>query len=282
MATAVKVPYKVIRAERRGLFSAASWREIWEYRQLLYLFCWREFRSRYKQTVLGLGWAVLQPVMTMIVFSTLLGRIAKIEAGNGVPYPLFVFSGTLAWQVVQGGLLRSSSSLVDNGSLLSKVYFPRIYLPMAPLTVALVDFCVAFVILLGFFVWYGVVPSPRILLVFPLLIVLAIAALSVALWLSAINVDARDIKHATPFLAQMWMFLTPVVYPRAKIPVDWLPIYDLNPMVALIEAVRWALLPDWPAPPVSTVVSSAVVVLVLFVSGFLFFQWRVQTIADKV
>ena len=282
MATVAKVPYKVIRAERRGLFSAASWREIWEYRQLLFLFCWREFRSRYKQTILGLGWAVLQPVMTMVVFSTLLGRIAKIDAGNGVPYPLFVFSGTLAWQVVQGGLLRSSSSLVDSGSLLSKVYFPRIYLPMAPLTVALVDFCVAFVIMLGFFAWYGILPSPRILLVFPLLVVLAIAALSVALWLSALNVDARDIKHATPFLAQMWMFLTPVVYPRAKIPAEWLPIYDLNPMVALIEAVRWALLPDWPAPPVSTVVSSVAVMLALFVSGFLFFQWRVQTIADKV
>lgn len=281
-ATATAMPVKIIRARSGGYFSLEPLAETFAYRQLLWLFCWREFRSRYKQTVLGAGWAILQPVLTMIVFSVLLGRIAGLEAGHAIPYPLFVFSGTLAWQVLQGGLTRSATSLVDQSALITKVYFPRIFLPMAPLTVGLVDFAMAFLVFLGFYVWYGIVPEPRIVLVVPLLVVLVIAALGVAMWLSAINVDVRDIKHATPFLAQTWMFVTPVVYPRAKIPADWLWLYDLNPMVAIIEAMRWALLPGWPAPPLSTVASSAAVMLVLFVSGYFFFQWRVQTIADKV
>jgi lipopolysaccharide transport system permease protein len=277
-----RIPVKVIRAQRHGLLSLASWREIWDYRQLLFLFCWREFRSRYKQTALGIGWAVLQPVLTMVVFSVLLGRIAGLEAGHGIPYPLFVFSGTLAWQIVQSGITRSATSLVDNAPLITKVYFPRVYLPVSPLTVAVVDFCLAFLVLLGFYAYFGVLPPARIVLLPLIVVLLVVSALGVALWLSAINVDARDVKHATPFMAQMWMFLTPVVYPRAKVPEEWLWLYDLNPMVALIEAVRWSLLATWPAPALSTVLSSVAVMLLIFASGFVFFQLRVRTIADRV
>lgn len=274
--------YQVIRPLRFGLFDRSYWYEIYQYRELFYMFCWREFKARYKQTFLGIGWAVLQPFFTMVIFSLLLNGAGGLKAENDIPYPIYVFSGTLFWQIISASLTRGSSSLVDQKGLLSKIYFPRIYIAVAPITIALADFLCAASVLVGLYFYYGIVPDPAHLVFAPVFVLMGVlTVLGVILWLSALSVDIRDVKHAIPFFAQTWMFLTPVVYPPTVVPEAWRFIYELNPMVGILEGMRWSLLPAAPPPDPGSLMSSFVVTMIILVTGFALFQYRAQTVVDK-
>ena len=201
-----------------------NFREIWEYRELLYFLVWRDIKVRYKQTALGAAWAVLQPVMTMIVFSVFFGRLAKVPS-DGIPYPIFAYAALLPWQLFAFALSESANSLVGSQNLIQKVYFPRLVIPIAGVLAGLVDFAIAFVVLLGMMAYYGIHPTAAVL-VLPVFIVFAVAAaLSVGLWLSALNVQFRDVRYTIPFLTQFWMFATPVAYPSSLIPEKWRALY---------------------------------------------------------
>src|SRR4051812_34050640 len=214
--------------------------DVWEYRELLYFLFWRDFKVRYKQTALGATWALLQPVATMAIFTIFLGRLAKISS-DGIPYSLFVFSGLLPWQLFSFALNASAGSLVSNTHLLTKVYFPRLIIPISSVLVGLVDFVIALGILALLMAYHRVTPTWG-LLVLPLLVVFAVtAALAVGLFLSALNVRYRDVKHTIPFLVQFWMFATPIVYPSSLVPERWRPLYGLNPMAGVVDGFRWAL-----------------------------------------
>jgi lipopolysaccharide transport system permease protein len=253
--------------------------EIWAYRELLYLLVWREIRVRYKQTALGVAWAVIQPFFTMVVFSLFFGRLGAIDTGR-VPYPVFVFTALLPWQLFAFSLSESSNSIVSNQRLLTKVYFPRVILPLASVCVGLTDFCVALGVLAGLMAYFGVVPGLAVLTV-PLWAALAMmSALSVSLWLSSLNVRYRDIRYTVPFITQLWLLSTPVAYPTSWVSDAWRPLYALNPMVGVVDGFRWAIL-GGPAPGTTVVVSSAVVLVVL-VSGLIYFRRTERTFADTV
>src|SRR5882672_7033413 len=215
--------------------------ELWNYRELLYFLVWRDVKVRYKQTALGAAWAILQPFMTMVVFSVFFGRLAKIPS-DGVPYPVFAFTALLPWQLFAYALAESSNSLVASQNLITKVYFPRLVIPIAGVLAGLVDFAIAFVVLLGLMAYYGIHPTAAIL-VLPVFIVFAVAAaMSGGLWLSALNVQFRDVRYTIPFLTQFWMFATPVAYPASLVPEQYRALYGLNPMAGVVEGFRWALL----------------------------------------
>jgi lipopolysaccharide transport system permease protein len=253
--------------------------EVWAYRELLYLLVWREIRVRYKQTALGVGWAVIQPFFTMVVFSVFFGRLGAIDTGR-VPYPVFVFTALLPWQLFAFSLSESSNSIVSNQRLLTKVYFPRVILPLASVCVGLTDFCVALGVLAGLMAYFGVVPGVAVLTI-PLWAALAmISALSVSLWLSSLNVRYRDIRYTVPFITQLWLLSTPVAYPTSWVKETWRPLYALNPMVGVVDGFRWAIL-GGPSPGMTVVVSTAVVVVVL-VSGLIYFRRTERTFADTV
>lgn len=253
--------------------------EIWAYRELLYFLVWREIRVRYKQTALGIAWAVVQPFFTMAVFSVFFGRLGGIDTG-GIPYPVFVFTALLPWQLFAFSLTEASNSVVSNQRLLTKVYFPRVILPLASVSVGLTDFSIALGILVLLMTWYGVVPGLAMLTV-PLWALLAMAsALSVSLWLSALNVRYRDIRYTVPFLTQLWLLSTPVAYPSTWVKEEWRVLYALNPMVGVVDGFRWAIV-GGPAPGVTVVVSSLVVAGVL-VSGLVYFRRTERTFADTV
>ncbi len=253
--------------------------EVWEYRELLYFLVWREIKVRYKQTALGVAWAVVQPVLTMVVFSVFFGKLAGIDTGP-VPYPVFAFCALLPWQLFAFSLTESSNSIVSNQRLLTKVYFPRIILPLASVCVGLTDFVIAMAVLAGLLAYYGVVPGAAALTV-PLWAALAvITALAVSLWLSSLNVRYRDIRYTIPFLTQLWLLSTPVAYPTSLVPENWRAIYALNPMVGVVDGFRWALLGGQP-PGVTVAVSTAVVVVVL-VSGLFYFRQTERSFADIV
>jgi len=253
--------------------------EIWAYRELLYFLVWREIRVRYKQTALGIAWAVVQPFFTMVVFSVFFGRLGGIETG-GIPYPVFAFTALLPWQLFAFSLSEASNSVVSNQRLLTKVYFPRVILPLASVSVGLTDFSIALGVLALLMAWYGVVPGLAILSV-PLWALLAMAsALSISLWLSALNVRYRDIRYTVPFLTQLWLLSTPVAYPTTWVPERWRPLYALNPMVGVVDGFRWAIV-GGQAPGV-TVVVSALVVAGILVSGLVYFRRTERTFADTV
>ena len=255
-------------------------RALWEYRELLYFLAWRDIKVRYKQTVLGVAWAVIQPVMIMLVFSIFFGRLAKVPS-DGFPYPIFAFCALLPWQLFARALTDSSNSLVANQNLLTKVYFPRLVIPLSAVLSGLVDFIIAFAVFLVMMLYYEVLPT-RAFLSLPLFMLLAVgAALSVGLWLSALNVQYRDVRHTIPFIAQLWFFLTPVVYPSSLVPESWWLIYGLNPMVGVVEGFRWALLGKAGRPDLMLLVS-VVVMTVLLVSGLHYFRRTEKGFADVV
>jgi len=252
--------------------------ELWKYRELLYFLVWRDIKVRYKQTALGAAWAVLQPLLTMIVLTVFFGRLAKIPS-NGVPYPLFAYTALLPWQLFAFALTESANSLVGNQSLITKVYFPRLIVPLASVLAGLVDFGISFVVLLILMSYYRIVPTATIV-VLPLFIILAVAtALSVGLWLSALNVQFRDVRYTIPFLTQFWLFATPVAYPSSLVPERWRVWYGLNPMAGVVEGFRWALLGKARSPGTLLWVSVLVVALLL-VGGFAYFRRMESTFAD--
>ncbi len=264
---------------------ANSWtsiglKELWEYRELLYFLVWRDVKVRYKQTALGAAWAIIQPLMMMVVFSLFFGYLAKIPS-DGIPYPVFTFCALLPWQLFAHALTESSNSLVANERLITKVYFPRLVVPIAAVLGGMVDFAVAFVILLVMMLYYGIAPTWAIVTL-PAFILLAImTALGVGLWLSALNVQYRDVRYTIGFLIQFWLFATPVAYSSSIVPERWRPLYGLNPMAGVVEGFRWALLGK-SEPPGALLAVSVVVVVVVLVGGLYYFRRMEQQFADVV
>jgi len=255
-------------------------KSLWEYRELLYFLVWRDVKVRYKQTALGIAWAVLQPLMATFIFTIFFGRLARIPS-DGVPYPVFAMVALVPWQFFANALTQSSNSLVASQNLITKVYFPRLVIPLGTVIAGLVDFFFAFVILIGMMFYYGIKPGASIL-VLPLYVLLAIlSALAAGLWLSALNVQFRDVKHTVPFLSQFWMFATPVVYPSSLVPAKWRVWYGLNPMVGVVEGFRHALLGGGMTPGPMIWVSAGAV-LVLLLGGLLYFRKMESTFADVV
>lgn len=256
-------------------------RELWEYRELLYFLTWRDIKVRYKQTVLGAAWAVLQPFMTMVVFSLFFGGLAQIPS-DGVPYPIFSYTALVPWTFFASGLSMSSNSLVGSSNLIKKVYFPRLTIPIATVLSGAVDFLIAFIVLIGMMLVYGIVPTANVL-VLPFFVLLAfVTSLGVGLWLSAMNVQFRDVRYTVPFLTQFWMFITPIAYPSSLIENETLrALYAVNPMAGVVEGFRWALLGTDNAPGPVIIVSSIAAVLLL-VSGLFYFRRMEKTFADVV
>jgi len=255
-------------------------REVWNYRELLFFLIWRDVKVRYKQTSLGISWAFIQPVMTMVIFSVIFGQLAKLPS-EGIPYPIFIFAALLPWQLFSGALTRSCSSLVGNATLLTKVYFPRLIIPISATISGLADFSISFVVLLGLMLYYRIWPTWAILWVPLLAIFVLVTALSVGLWLSALNVRYRDVQHIIPFIIQAWMYASPVAYSAELIPSGpWQIIYRFNPLVGVIQGFRWALLrtnsPDeWMMVSVGTVI-------VVLVTGLYFFRRMEKIFGDVV
>jgi lipopolysaccharide transport system permease protein len=255
-------------------------RDVWTYRELLFFLIWRDVKVRYKQTVLGATWAILQPVMTMLVFSVFFGRLAKMPS-DGIPYPVFAFAALLPWQLFAYALSESSNSLVGSQQLITKVYFPRLVVPLAAVMAGLVDFAIAFAVLLALMWYYGIMPASAIILL-PLFVLFAVVtALAVGLWLSSLNVKYRDVRYTIPFLTQLWMFATPVAYPSSLVPEHWRALFGLNPMVGVVEGFRWALLgkAEGPGPLLAV---SVVAVVILLVGGLMYFRQMETTFADLV
>lgn len=254
--------------------------EVWQYRELLYFLSWRDIKVRYKQTVLGAAWAIIQPVLTMAVFSLFFGKLANMPS-DGIPYPLFTYTALVPWMFFANGLIQSSNSLVQNANMLKKIYFPRLIIPIATIVSGAVDFMLAFVLLLFMMGFYGIAPTANVVWL-PLLLVLGIStALGVGLWLSALNVQFRDVRYVIPFLTQFWLFATPIAYPSSLLSEPWRTVYGLNPMVGVVEGFRWALLGTQTVPGF-TVAISAVVSLTLLVSGMFYFKRMEKTFADTV
>ncbi len=268
----------VIRPSRR--WTSLNLGELWQYRELLYFLVWRDVKVRYKQTVLGVGWAVLTPVSLMLIFTLFFGQLAQIPS-DGVPYPIFAYAALLPWTLFARGLADSSTSLVANQNLLSKVYFPRVFLPISAVLAALVDFVIAFVVLVPLMFYYGITPTLAVLALPIFVLVAVMAAIGVGLWFSALDAKYRDIRYTLPFLTQLWFFATPVVYPLSLVPESWRWLYALNPMVSVVEGFRWALLGTvWTFDPLLGL--SLVVVILMFIGGFLFFRRAERTLADFV
>lgn len=273
----VGAPIVVIRPLRGWV--PINLREIWAYRELLYFLTWRDVKVRYKQTVLGFAWAILQPFLMMIVFSLFFGNLLNVPSED-IPYPLFSYAALLPWTLFAQGINRSSDSLVGNISMVQKIYCPRLILPIAGILAPVVDFAIAFVILIGLMFYFGYTPTVRILLVIPLLLLALLTALGVGLWLSAINVRYRDVRYAIPFLVQLWLFASPVVYSSSLLPQQFQVIYGLNPMAGVIEGFRWALLDT--DPPGSLLIVSVLIVIIVLISGAFYFRRMERTFADVV
>lgn len=257
--------------------------DVWRHRELLYFFAWRDIKVRYKQTVLGAAWAVLQPLLMMVVFSVVFGHFAKVKTG-GVPYPVFSLAALVPWTFFSNSLTLGSNVIIQTPDLITKVYFPRLLMPAAAVLGGLFDFTIAFVVLLGMTFYYGIVPGPEVVLLLPLLLLAVISALGATLWFSALNVKYRDVQYAVPFLAQIWLFATPVVYGSNIFPKAWRPVLGLNPMAGVTEGFRWALLGNSqtspaPGPLVAASVGAA---LFFFVSGLYFFRRNEDRFADLI
>jgi lipopolysaccharide transport system permease protein len=266
----------VRRQPHRG-WVALDVRELWRYRELLVFHAIRDLKVRYKQTLLGVGWALLQPALTMIVFSTFFGRLAGIRSG-GVPYPIFAFCALLPWQLFAYALTQSSNSLVNHAETLKKVYFPRLILPLASVLSGLVDFAIGGLLLVALLLYYGIAPG-RAVITLPFFVLLAVAAaLAVGLWLSALNAKYRDVRYTIPFLAQVWLFVTPVAYPSALVPERWQPLYALNPMAGVVDGFRWALLGA--APPGPMLLVSVGATTLLLTCGLYYFRRVEHSLAD--
>jgi lipopolysaccharide transport system permease protein len=256
--------------------------DLWRYRELIYFMIWRDVKVRYKQTMLGAAWAIIQPVLTMIVFTFLFGRIAKLPTDGNIPYPIFSYTALLPWGLFVAALNQASRSLTSNQNMVTKIYFPRLVLPLASILSGLVDFVIAFVILIGLMIYYKVTPSFNAIWALPLFLLLTIVtALGVALWLSAINVQYRDVNYALPFMTQFWLFITPVAYSASLISEKWQLVYSLNPMAGVVNGFRWALLGVGNGPDIGVWVSVAVSLLLL-ISGLFYFRNMEKTFADTI
>jgi len=273
-----EVPVTII-CPSRGWISL-NLRELWKYRELLYFLTWRDIKVRYKQTVLGAAWAIIQPFFTMVVFSLFFGKLAKVPSDD-IPYPIFSYAALVPWTFFANGLSQSSTSLVASANLIQKVYFPRLVVPISAVISGGVDFVLAFVVLLGMMFFYGVVPTWNVVWL-PLLLLLAlVTSLGVGLWLTAMNVQFRDVRYAVPFLVQAWMFATPIAYPSSLLDEPWRTLYGINPMAGVVEGFRWALLGTETAPGPIIIVSTLVAVGLL-ISGAYYFRRMEKTFADVV
>src|SRR5581483_6519017 len=253
---------------------------IWEYRELLLFMAWRDVKVRYRQTVLGATWAILQPLTAMVIFSIVFGQLAKLPS-DGIPYPIFTFTALLPWNLFSGALTRATASLVASPQLLSKVYFPRVLIPLSAMASSLVDFGFSFLILIALMMFYGVSPTWR-MLALPFLILLALAAaFGIGLWLSALNVRYRDVSYIIPFVIQVWLYASPVAYSSTLIPAQWQWLYGLNPLVGVIEGFRWALLGTTWQPGI-LVLLSVLIVLLIGITGLIYFHRMEETFADVV
>ena len=254
---------------------------LWQYRELLYFLTWRDVKVRYKQTVLGAAWAIIQPLMTMIVFTLFFGNLANIPSDD-IPYPIFSYAALVPWGFFASGLAKSSNSLVANSNLLKKIYFPRLIIPISNVLSGFVDFVLAFIVLLLMMPIFGTLPTINIIWLPFFLLLAAVSSLGVGLWLSAMNVQFRDVRYIVPFITQLWLFITPIAYPSSLIENEALRfIYGLNPMAGVVEGFRWALLGTDTAPGVVIIASSLVAVL-LFVSGMYYFRRLEKNFADVV
>jgi lipopolysaccharide transport system permease protein len=256
------------------------WRDLWKYRELFYFLAWRDISVRYKQTVIGVAWSVIRPVLTMIVFTVIFSKIAKLPS-NGVPYPILVFAAMLPWQFFSNALSESSNSLISNAQMISKVYFPRLAIPVSSVIVSFVDFLISFVILLFLMLWYQFMPSVRIL-VLPLLVLLAFgAAMGAGLWFASLNVKYRDFRYVVPFVVQFGLYISPVGFSSNLVPEKWRLLYSLNPMVGVIDGFRWAITGTteiyWPG-----LALSVGIVTLLLSSGIWYFRKTERTFADVI
>jgi lipopolysaccharide transport system permease protein len=261
-------------------WDGAKFIELWAYRELIWFFVWRDVKVRYKQTVLGAGWAIIQPVLTTVVFTIFLGRLARVPS-DGIPYPLFSFAALVPWTLFAFGLTQATNSVVGSQHLITKVFFPRLAIPLAAVLSGLLDFALAFALLLVVMLWFGVEPTRHLLWV-PLLTVLTlITALGAGFWLAALNVHYRDVRYVLPFLTQLWLFATPIAYPSSLLSERWRTVYGINPMAGVVEGFRWALLGVGNDPAALIAVSTVVSVLLL-VSGGLYFHRMESSFADIV
>jgi len=261
-------------------WAAPNWAEMWRYRDLLAIFVWRDLKVRYKRTVIGAGWAVLQPLIAMVVFSLVFGRLAHLPSDD-VPYPIFSFAALVPWTLFANAVGGATTAVVTHSNIISKVYFPRLFLPLSPVIGALVDFGIALVVLLGMMVFFGIHPGPQIITL-PLFTAFAVlAAAAVGIWLAALNALFQDVRYALPFLMQVWLYASPVAYATSLVPPEWRAVYGLNPMATVIEGFRWALLGSG-QPPDSMAAVSVLVVALLLVSGLFFFRRVERIFADVV
>jgi lipopolysaccharide transport system permease protein len=273
-----EAPTTIIEPSQGGI--SLNLQELWKYRELLYFLTWRDVKVRYKQTILGAAWAILQPFLTMVVFSLFFGRLAQMPSDD-LPYPVWNYAALVPWQFFANGLSQSSSSLVSSANLIRKVYFPRLVIPISAVLSGVVDFAIAFVVLLGMMVFYSTLPTGAIVWL-PLFLLLAlVSALGVGLWLTALNVQFRDVRYTVPFLVRAWMFATPIAYPSSLLDEPWHTLYGVNPMAGVVEGFRWALLGTETAPGPIVFVSAAVAVAIL-VSGAFYFRKMEKTFADVV
>ena len=261
---------------------AHYWRDLWRYRELFLFMAWRDILVRYKQTVLGLAWSILRPLLILLVFSILFGKLARFPTEGGAPYPVLVLAALLPWQLFANALADSSNSLILNANMISKVYFPRIIIPASTVIVSLVDFVIASTLLAGAMVWYQYLPGWR-LLALPLFVALALlAAMGAGLWMAALNVRYRDVRYVVPFLVQFGLYVSPVGFSSSIVPDAWRPLYALNPMVGVIDGFRWALLGGGIALDFPSLVVSTLVCLFFFVTGLIYFRSAERTFADVI
>jgi lipopolysaccharide transport system permease protein len=273
-------PPVVVRIEPSCGWTKLRLEEVWEYRELLYFLVWRDVKIRYKQTAIGIIWVVLQPVLTMILFTLFFGRLAKMPS-DGLPYPVFYFAAVVPWMYFSSALQNATNVMIENQGLITKVYFPRLILPFSGVLSGLVDFAIGFVVLVIFTLAYGFRPGVAALLLPVLVFLAALTALGVGLWTTALNALYRDVKYITPFLAQFWLLASPVAYPSSRVPGKWRWVYELNPMAGVIDGFRWALTGHGEPPGLPMAVSICAVVVILF-GGLFFFNRLEGTIADRV
>ncbi len=274
----IEVPETVIEPIR-GWVSLRLW-ELWKYRELLYFITWRDVKVRYKQAVLGIAWVIIQPLMTMVIFSLIFGQLAKLPS-EGLPYPVFSYCGLLPWQLFAGALQKGGASLVGNAHLITKVYFPRLIIPLSAIAAGLVDFAISFVVLFGLMLYFGITPTWAILWLPLFVLFTLLTALAIGLWVSALNVQYRDVQYMIPFMVQAWMFISPVAYSAELIPEGpWRILYGVNPLTGVIQGFRWALLGGH--PPDELLAVSVLVVGVLLLSGLFYFKRMEKTFADVV
>jgi lipopolysaccharide transport system permease protein len=278
MKTAPEIP--VIRIEPSRGWVSLRLHELWEFRELLYFLAWRDVKVRYKQTALGVAWAIIQPFFTMVIFSIFFGKLGRIPS-DGIPYPIFSFAALVPWTFFAHGLNQSSNSLVSGAQLIKKVYFPRLVVPVAAVLSGVVDFILAFIVLLGMMLYYGLVPTANVVWLPAFLLLALITSVGVGLWLSTLNVEYRDVRHSVPFITQFWLFATPIAYPSSLLSEPWRTLYGINPMAGVVEGFRWALLGTDTQPGAMIFVSS-LMALAILIAGAFYFRRMEKTFADVV